>query len=716
MTTKAAPPTTRDGSAAPAGPAPAAGGDSGLSHRQILTILGGLMAGMFLAALDQTIVASAIRTIGDDLNGLSAQAWVTTAYLITSTITTPLYGKLSDIYGRRPFFLLAISIFVVGSLISAFATSMYELAAFRAFQGLGAGGLFSLALTILGDIVPPRQRAKYQGYFLAVFGTSSVLGPVIGGFLSGQDEILGIAGWKYVFLVNVPIGIVAFAVVWRVLHIPHVSRPHKIDWQGAIALVVALVPLLTVAEQGRTWGWGNGKSIAAYVLAVVGVALFLVAERRAGEDALIPLRFFRNSTFRLVTGVNVLVGAAMFGGLSLLPLYLQIVKGKSPTQSGLLLLPLTAGIMIGSIVSGQITSRTGRYKIFPVIGTAVMTVAFVLMWLVIDADTSLVGLSFLMAMFGLGLGNILQSTILAIQNASAPREIGVATSSATFFRQIGATLGTAVFLSILYSTVTDNILGQYRTAAGSLQSVIADPAVTAVPGNQILVGIARAASSGQALPAATANGALNDTAFLKAADPTLAHPFFAGFAQSMSLVFLISAFVLAIGFVIVLFLKETPLRTQSGLDAARSEAAASAESAGQAPPATAGIAAAPVVTSTEDALAMTSTAPTPGTHRGAGPTVVGTTGDGSDNGSDSGSTGGRTEIPGESSNGNGPDESGASVPANARTDASVAPPVLGSSAVASTAVVSAPPSGGRHRRHVSTVEMDIAEPVGTATH
>lgn len=616
MTTTTAPPT-RGAEPADRGPAQAgpSGGDSGLTHRQILTILGGLMAGMFLAALDQTIVASAIRTIGDDLNGLSAQAWVTTAYLITSTITTPLYGKLSDIYGRRPFFLIAISIFVVGSLICAFATDMYMLAAFRAFQGLGAGGLFSLALTILGDIVPPRQRAKYQGYFLAVFGTSSVLGPVIGGFLSGRATILGFAGWKYVFLVNVPIGIVAFAIVWRVLHIPHVSRPHRIDWQGAIALVVALVPLLTVAEQGRTWGWGSGRSVAAYVVAVLGVVVFVVAEHRAGEDALIPLRFFRNSTFRLVTGVNVLVGAAMFGGLSLLPLYLQIVKGKSPTQSGLLLLPLTAGIMLGSIVSGQITSRTGRYKIFPVIGTAVMSVAFVLMWLVIGPDTSLVGLSLLMAMFGLGLGNILQSTILAIQNASAPREIGVATSSATFFRQIGATLGTAVFLSILYSTVTGNIVAQYRTAAGSLQSVVADPAVGAVPGNQVLIGIARAAGSGQALPAATANGALNDTAFLKSADPTLAHPFFAGFAQSMSLVFLIGAFVLAVGFVVVLFLKETPLRTQSGLDAARSEAAESAESTNQAPPATAGIAAAPVVTSTEWAGSSIDV----GTHRGSGP-------------------------------------------------------------------------------------------------
>lgn len=561
MTATTAPPNA----AVAAGPPAAAGG--ALTHRQILTILGGLMAGMFLAALDQTIVASAIRTIGDDLHGLSAQAWVTTAYLITSTIATPLYGKLSDMYGRRPFFLLAISIFVLGSFLCAFSTSMYMLAAFRAFQGLGAGGLFSLALTILGDIVPPRQRAKYQGYFLAVFGTSSVLGPVIGGFFAGQSQILGFAGWKYVFLVNVPIGIGALAVVWRVLHIPHTSRPHKIDWAGAVALVVALVPLLTVAEQGRVWGWSSGRSITGYVVGFVGLVGFILAERRAGEDALIPLRFFRNSTFRLVTGVNALVGAGMFGGLSLLPLYLQIVKGKSPTQSGLLLLPLTAGIMVGSIVSGQITSRTGRYKVFPIIGTALMTIAFVLMWLFVGPDTSLVGLSLMMGVFGLGLGNIMQSTVLAIQNASAPQEIGVATSSVTFFRQIGATLGTAVFLSILYSTVTGNIVGQFRSAAGSLTAVAADPAVTGNPSNRPLLGILQLAGSQGPAPAGSSTGALNDTAFLKTADQTLAHPFYAGFAQSMTTVFLVGAFVLAVGFVLILFLRELPLRTQSGLEA-----------------------------------------------------------------------------------------------------------------------------------------------------
>src|SRR5512135_382925 len=217
------------------------------------------MLGMFLASLDQTIVASAIRTIGDDLHGLSVQAWVTTAYLITSTITTPIYGKLGDIYGRKKLFMFAIAIFIVGSALCSFATSMYMLAAFRAFQGIGAGGLFSLVLAIIGDIVPPRERARYTGYFMAMFGTSSVLGPVIGGFFAGQAVILGMAGWRWVFLVNVPIGIAALAVVARTLHLHHVRREVRIDWWGATWLVVALVPLLTVAEQGRAWGWASSR-------------------------------------------------------------------------------------------------------------------------------------------------------------------------------------------------------------------------------------------------------------------------------------------------------------------------------------------------------------------------------------------------------------------------------------------------------------------------
>src|SRR5690348_3802290 len=244
------------------------------------------MLGMFLAALDQTIVATAIRTISDDLHGFSLQAWATTAFLITSTIATPLYGKLSDMYGRKPFILFAIGIFILGSVLCGLAQSMYELAAFRAVQGIGAGGLFSLALAIIGDIVPPRERAKYQGYFLAVFGTSSVLGPVLGGFFAGTDSILGVSGWRWIFYINVPIALVAFLVIVRVLHIPHSRRDHRLDWAGAVALIIGLVPLLTVAEQGRAWGWGSGRSVLCYVIGAVGLVLFVLAEWQYKDEAL----------------------------------------------------------------------------------------------------------------------------------------------------------------------------------------------------------------------------------------------------------------------------------------------------------------------------------------------------------------------------------------------------------------------------------------------
>jgi EmrB/QacA subfamily drug resistance transporter len=535
-----------------------------LTHRQILGVLSGLLLGMFLAALDQTIVASAIRTIGDDLHGLSVQAWVTTAYLITATISTPLYGKLSDIYGRKPFFLAAITIFLAGSAACAFATSMYMLAAFRAVQGLGAGGLFSLALAIIGDIVAPRERARYQGYFLAVWGTSSVLGPVIGGFFAGASSILGITGWRWVFLVNLPIGILALAVVARVLNLPHTRREHRLDWMGALMICVALVPLLTVAEQGRGWGWGSGRSISCYLIGAFGLLAFVWAERRAGEDALIPLRMFGNRTFSVVAASSVVVGMGMFGGIASLPLYLQIVRGATPTQAGLLLLPLTAGIMSGSILSGQLISRTGRYKIFPVVGSALM-VAGMLLLSTVGVGTPFWRTGVFMAVFGVGLGNILQPVTLAVQNAMEPRDIGVATSSATFFRQMGGTAGTALFLSVLFSTVGDNIGSEFAKAAKdpAFQRVVHDPATAADPSTQPV--LAALKSGGKAI-----GSALDDTSFLAHLNPVLARPFQAGFSASMDLVFMIAAAILTAGFVITLFLPELPLRTTSALAARES--------------------------------------------------------------------------------------------------------------------------------------------------
>ncbi|MGZ4614898.1 MAG: MDR family MFS transporter [Actinomycetes bacterium] len=539
-----------------------------LSHGQILTILSGLMMGMFLAALDQTIVATSIRTIADDLHGLSIQAWATTAYLITATISTPLYGKLSDIYGRRPLFLTAITLFVVGSAMSGFAQSMYQLAAFRAFQGLGAGGLFSLALTIIGDIVPPRERAKYQGYFLAVFGTSSVLGPVIGGFFAGQAMLLGITGWRWVFLVNIPIGIAALAVVARNLHLPHTRREHRIDWPGAVALIIGLVPLLTIAEQGRAWGWDSARALTCYSLGVLGLVLFLRAERRYGDDALLPLRLFRGKTFSVGSALNFIIGMGMFGGLAALPLYLQIVKGVSPTEAGLLLVPLVMGIMVGSIISGQVIARTGRYKIFPIIG-AVLLVVGMLLFSRVGVDTPLWQVLLIAPIFGLGLGGNMQPLVLALQNAVPPQDMGVATSSATFFRQMGGTLGTAVFLSVLFSTVGDKIATAFRASAttSDFQAAFRDPAVVSDPHNAAVV---QAIKGGTGLP----KGALDDTSFLSHLDPRLARPFLIGFSESIDLVFLCGAVVLMLALVLVFFLPEEQLRQVSGIEARRQQDAA----------------------------------------------------------------------------------------------------------------------------------------------
>lgn len=523
------------------------------THAQILAILGGLMMGMFLGALDQTIVSTSIRTIADDLHGLSLQAWATTAYLITSTITTPIYGKLGDLYGRKKLFMFAISTFILGSALCSFATSMTELALFRAFQGLGAGGLFTLVLAIIGDIVSPRERAKYSGYFMAVFGTSSVLGPLVGGFLAGRSELLGLTGWRWVFLVNVPVGLVALVVVFRTLNVRHTPRAKgsvRVDWWGAIALVVALVPLLTVAEQGRTWGWSDPRSLTAFVVGGAGIVAFFLVERAMGDAALIPLKLFRIRAASVTIAASVVVGMAMFGGILILPLYMQIVHGASPTESGFLMLPMVAGMMTASIGSGKIISRTGKVRTFPIVGSAFITVSlFLLSFTTADTALALVGLA--MFVLGLGLGQCMQPLLLTMQSAVPPTEIGVATSSATFFRQIGGTIGVALFLSVLFGTVGANISTAFADASDNPQvaAALQDPSF-----QDKVAGIQ------------------DDSSVIETLDPVLAHPIKAGFADSMDTVFLMGSAAGLIAFLILLLMPTVELRATSAAAAARASA------------------------------------------------------------------------------------------------------------------------------------------------
>jgi len=461
-----------------------------MTHRQIMFVIYGLMAGMFLSSLDQTIVGTAIRTIGDDLQGLDQQAWVTTAYLITSTISVPIYGKLSDIFGRRPLFIFGISVFIIGSVLSTFSTSMLMLAGFRAFQGIGAGALMSLPLAIMADILAPRERAKYQGYFFAVFGVSSLIGPLVGGIFAGANEILWIAGWRWVFLINLPIGLIALAMVIAFLHLPKVGthKNPRIDWWGATAVIVALVPLLLVAEQGREWGWTSIGAIACYVIGGLGAIGFVLIEIAMKNDAIIPIRLFRSNAFSWATIIGVLVGFGMFGAMMTIPLYMQIVAGLTPTESGFAMLPMVVGLMASSMAAGQITSRTGKYGFFPRTGTLTTALGFLILTFV-SAGTPVWFMMIGMFVVGLGLGQLMQSLTMASQNAVDAPDMGVATSAATFFRQIGGTLGTAIMLSVLFTLLPTNIthsMGDKPTLTAALNAAL-DPAVAGAEQNKAVM-------------------------------------------------------------------------------------------------------------------------------------------------------------------------------------------------------------------------------------
>ncbi len=539
----------------------------GMTRREINLVILGLMAAMFLSSLSQTVVGTAMRTIADDLHGLSLQAWVTTAFLIVSTVMTPIYGKLSDLFGRRPLFLIAIVLFLVGSVASSFAQDMIQLAGFRALQGLGAGGLMSLPLTIMGDILAPRERAKYQGYFLAVFGVSSLLGPLVGGLFAGADTLAGIEGWRWVFLFNVPIGIAALFMVFRFLHIPVLHRRVRIDWWGAAALVMGVVPLLLVAEQGRTWGWGSALAIACYVTGVVGIVLFIVIESRMGDDALIPLSLFHSATFSMATLIGVLVGFGMFAGMMVIPLVLQIVHGMTPTEAGLSTLPMILGLMIASIGSGQIIARTGRYRIFPIVGTALMALGYLILSLQ-QYDSPLWMLLAGQLVLGLGLGQLMQTLTIASQNSVQPKDMGVATAGATFFRQLGGTLGVAVVFSVLFSRVVDTMAASFQRSdlLASMQAALQDPTVLADPANQRIIALLQD-------PSAIGSAFSDDSSFLNGADPRLTAPFLDGFATATSTVFLVGMAVVLVAFVLTLFFRTPPLRQRSAMEEALAERA-----------------------------------------------------------------------------------------------------------------------------------------------
>src|SRR5471030_968206 len=403
-----------------------------------------LMLVLLLASLDQTIVSTALPTIVGDLGGISHLSWVVTAYLLSATIAAPLYGKLGDLYGRKLVLQVAIVVFLIGSALCGLSQNMAELIGFRTLQGLGAGGLMVVTFAVIGDVIPPRERGKYQGYFGAVFGVSTVVGPLLGGFF--VDNL----SWRWIFYVNLPVGAVALAVIGFAFHARVDKRRHGMDYLGAALLAGTLASIvLFTSLGGTTWAWGSSRIVLLIALSVVLLPLFLLVESRAAEPIL-PLSLFRNHTFSVTSAVGFIVGFSLFGAITYLPLYLQVAKGSSPTRSGLQLTPLMAGVLITSIVSGQVISWLGRYRAFPIAGTAVMAVAMFLLSR-IEAGTSTWVAALDAAVLGLGLGMVMQVLVLAVQNAVDHSVLGVATSGSTMFRQIGGSIGVALFGSIFAS-------------------------------------------------------------------------------------------------------------------------------------------------------------------------------------------------------------------------------------------------------------------------
>ncbi len=474
---------------------------------------------MFLAALDQTIVATALPTIVGDLGGLSHISWVVTAYLLAQTAVTPLYGKLGDMYGRKVVLQGALLIFLAGSMLCGLSRSMDELIAFRALQGLGGGGLMVSAQAAIGDVVPPRERGRYTGLFGAVFGLASVAGPLLGGFLTGQ------LSWRWIFYVNVPIGVVAFFVLAATLPAMKERVDHVIDYLGTALLAAGLSAIiLATSLGGNSYAWGSAFIIGLGVAGVLLIAAFMFVERRAAEPVL-PPRLLRNRVFSVSGAVGFVVGFALFGAVTYLPLFLQVVKGASPTGSGLQLLPLMGGLLITSIASGQVITRTGRYRWFPIAGTAVMSIGLYLLS-TLDPSSTTASIFLFMFILGLGLGMVMQVLVLVVQNAVDYSDLGVATSGATLFRSVGGSLGTAVLGAIFSNRLT-----------AELKSVFPPAAAGRVP------------SSAGVSPKAIA-----------ALPPGIKTDYLQAFTNSLNTVFLVAAIVAVVAFILSWFIRELPLR------------------------------------------------------------------------------------------------------------------------------------------------------------